>query len=205
MNLYDKYILPKVTHWACSAGPVMKQRQKIVPHARGRVLEIGIGSGRNLALYDQEKVIHLWGLDPAREMWDLAADEIEKSGVQVEFLQASAESIPLEANQVDSVVMTYTMCTIPDVSSALSEIKRVLKPSGQLYFCEHGLAPDLSVRKWQDRLNPIWKKLGGGCHLNRDIPSLLRSNGIHLLDLKSMYIPGWKIACFNYWGTAKAK
>ena len=202
MGFYDKYFLPKLVHMACGQNPTMRQRQKVVPLASGLVLEIGIGSGLNVPFYDAQNVTHLWGLDPSAEMWTIAQKNALEHHLDAEFIQSSAESIPLEDNSIDSVLMTYTLCTIPDVQAALHEIKRVLKPSGKLIFCEHGYAPDEKIQRWQNRINPIWKKLAGGCHLNRPIPGLLEQGGFNSTDLQTMYLPGWKPGTFNYWGTA---
>jgi ubiquinone/menaquinone biosynthesis C-methylase UbiE len=202
MGLYSKYILPKIVHLSCSAKPNMRQREKVVPRARGRVLEIGIGSGLNLPYYDAERVEKCWGLDPAPEMLRLAARAAASVPFDVEFLEAPADDIPLEDSSADTVILTYTLCTIPDPQTALEEMARVLEPDGQLLFCEHGAAPDASVRKWQDRLNPVWKRLGGGCNLNRLIPDLIQKGGFRIDRIETMYLPGWRPACFNYWGTA---
>ena len=123
--------------------------------------------------------------------------------LDAEYLQSEAESIPLDDDSADTVVMTYTLCTISSVKTALAEIRRVLKPGGRLIFCEHGRAPDRNVQRWQDRLNPVWGKLSGGCNLNRPIPGLLERAGFRSDDMQTMYLPGWKPACFNYWGTAR--
>jgi ubiquinone/menaquinone biosynthesis C-methylase UbiE len=203
MKLYDKYLLPKLVHLACGQKPSMRQREKVVPLADGRVLEIGIGSGLNIPFYDPDKVQHLWGLDPSAEMWSIAQKNARRFHIDAEFIQSGAESIPLDDNSADCVVMTYTMCTIPDVDMALNEIRRVLKPAGKLIFCEHGKAPDSNIERWQNRFNPVWKSLSGGCHLNRPIPRLLERSGFSSSDMKTMYLPGWKPANFNYWGTAK--
>lgn len=205
MGIYSKYILPRVVHYTCGQKPSMKQRQKIVPQAHGRVLEIGIGSGLNIPYYDPMKVSHLWGLDPSEEMWAIASRGAKEHHLDAEFLQASAETVPLEDDAADSVVMTYTLCTIPEATRALSEIRRVLKPGGALLFCEHGEAPDENIRTLQNLANPLWKRLGGGCQLNRPIPRLLQQSGFHSEDMQTMYIPGWKPACFNYWGSAKPR
>jgi ubiquinone/menaquinone biosynthesis C-methylase UbiE len=178
----------------------MKQRQKVVPQARGRVLEIGIGSGLNLPFYDPETVEHVWGLDPNREMWNRANWKALKFGV--EFLEAPAEKMPLDDGLVDTVVTTFALCTVPNIIEALREVRRVLKPGGKFLFCEHGAAPDQNVRKWQDRLNPIWRKMAGGCNLNRQIPALLKKQGFRIQELDTMYIHGMKLASFNYRGTA---
>ena len=203
MGFYDKYLLPRVVHFTCGLNPAMKQRQKIVPLAEGKVLEIGIGSGLNIPFYDAGRVQHLWGLDPSADMWAIAQKNAAEHHLDAEFIRSGAESIPLPAGSADTVVMTYTMCTLPEVGASLAEIRRVLKPGGRLLFCEHGRAPDANVRRWQDRLNPIWGVLGGGCNLNRPIKELLEQAGFHSTDLQTMYIPGWKPACFNYWGSAR--
>lgn len=203
MGFYDSNILPRLVHLACGLKPAMKQREKVVPLAEGRVLEIGIGSGLNLPFYDPERVEHLWGVDPSADMWAIAQKNARERHLDAEFIESGAESIPLDNNSADNVVMTYTMCTIPDVPAALEEIRRVLKPGGRLLFCEHGEAPDANVRKWQDRVNPLWRKLAGGCNLHRPIPRLLDQAGFRPDHIETMYIPGWKPACFNYWGVAR--
>ena len=205
MRFYDRFILPKLLHFACGLKPVRRQREKVVPHARGRVLEIGIGSGLNLPFYDSTKVTRLWGLEPSLEMRRVAERATHRVGFEVELIGLSAEEIPLEDDAVDTVLITYTLCTIVEYEPALREVSRVLKPGGELMFCEHGAAPDDGVRRWQDRLNPIWKRVGGGCNLNRPIPDLIERAGFEVTNLETMYIPGWRPASFNYWGTATPK
>ena len=202
MGLYSKRILPKLVHFTCSSKPNMRQREKVVPHARGRVLEVGIGSGLNLPFYDATKVTKVWGLDPSPEMTRMAERTARSLRFEVEFIGLPGDEIPLEDHSVDTVLVTYTLCTIPDTAPALHQMTRVLRPGGELVFCEHGAAPDASVRRWQDRLNPIWKRIGGGCHLNRPIPSLIEAGGFRIKTLETMYVPGWRPASFNYWGTA---
>lgn len=180
----------------------MRQREKVVPLATGRVLEVGFGSGLNLSYYDPAHVDHVWGVDPSIEMWELVKASTDDLSFGFEFVESSAEAIPLATHSADSALVTFSLCTIPDVEAALAEIRRVLRPSGRLIFCEHGLAPDETVRKWQNRINPYWKRLGGGCNLNRDIPRLICDFGFKLQDLKSAYIPGWKPASYQYWGSA---
>jgi len=203
MGIYDKYLLPKLVHFTCGQNPAMRQRKKIVPLAEGRVLEIGIGSGLNIPFYDPQKVEHLWGLDPSAEMWTIAQKNAAEHHLDAEFIQSGAETIPLDDHCADTVLMTYTMCTIPDIHAALIEVRRVLKPSGKLIFCEHGKAPDENIERWQKRMNPLWKKFSGGCNLNRPIPELLAQAGFISSDMQTMYLPGWKPATFNYWGTAR--
>jgi len=201
---YDRYILPYVIDLACGVKPVRRQREKVVPQASGRVLEIGIGTGRNLAHYDKSRISALVGVDPAQQMHRLARKRMERAGLSVELVGLSAEKLPLPDASFDTVVMTYTLCSIPDPVPAVREMRRVLKPGGKLLFCEHGVAPDESVRRWQRRLNPIWGRIGGGCHLDRDIPALLRAGGFTLPDVQTMYLPGPRFASYNYWGEGRA-
>lgn len=183
----------------------MYQRRKIIPKAFGDVLEIGIGSGLNLNFYDAEKVESLIGIDPSVEIWDLNKNEINKLNFDFSFVKAFAEELPFKNNEFDTIVITYSLCTIKDPQKALSEFKRVMKDAGNLLFCEHGIAPDDSVRYWQNTINPVWKRVGGGCNLNKDIPKMIRENGFRITQLDTMYIPGWKPASYNYWGIAQIK
>jgi len=205
MGLYSKYILPRVVHFTCGMKPNMHQRRKVVPLAQGLVLEIGIGSGLNLPYYDAKRVKKVIGLDPSPEITRMAEKAVAAAPFDVEMIELPGEEIPLDNDSVDTVLMTYTLCSIPDAHAALRQMVRVLRPDGKLIFCEHGAAPDPNVRRWQDRLNPIWSRLGGGCQLNRAIPSLIKDGGFRIVDLQAQYIPGWRPASFNYWGTASAK
>jgi len=204
MGLYDRYILPPLINLACSSKPNMKQREKLVPLAEGDVLEIGMGSGLNLPFYDTRKVQKLWGLEPSKGMRRLARKKLLGSELEVEMIDLPGEEIPLDANSVDTVVVTYTLCTIPEPQRALRGVRRVLRPGGKLLFCEHGVAPDEDVRRWQDRLNPIWRRFSGGCDINQNIPALLESSGFRIVVDERMYIPGVKIVSYNYWGSAVA-
>ena len=203
MSLYDKYVLPKFLNCACGSKPVEYQRKKVVPNAEGLVLEVGIGSGLNLPFYDNSKVTQIWGLDPSEELSSMAKETAKNLNLDVKFISSGAEEIPLPDNYFDTALVTYTMCTIPEVIRANIEIKRVLKDTGKLIFCEHGKAPDLNIAKWQSRIDPIWGKLAGGCHLNRDIPSILEDSGYKIIELDQMYLPSTpKVAGYNYWGFA---
>ena len=204
MGFYDKYILPKFLNCACGTKPINYQREKIVPLAKGIVLDIGIGSGLNIPFYNKSNIDHLYGLDPSEELLKIAKPLAKKNELEIEFLQCGAEAIPLPDQSIDTVLITYTMCTIPDIKLSNSEIMRVLKPEGQLLFCEHGLAPDKNIAKWQRRINPIWSKIAGGCNLNRDIPKLITSSGFKISNMEEMYLPSTpKFAGYNYWGVAK--
>ena len=204
MGFYDRHILPRLLNLSCGADTIRRQRRKVVPLAAGRVLEIGIGTGLNLPFYDPAKVDLVIGLDPAEQMLAFARRAAEKIPFTVEFLALEGERIPLEAMSVDTVVMTYTLCTIPDAATALDGMRRVLKPGGRLIFCEHGRAPDAAVRNWQHRLNPLWNRIAGGCNLDRDIPGLIETAGFRMDFSHSMYLPRIpRFAGFNYWGAAK--
>jgi len=202
---YERNVLPFLVDFACGVKPVRRQRAKVVPRARGRVLEVGIGSGLNVPYYDRARVSGVVGLDPSGAMRRRAERRIAEAGLKVEFIGLSAETIPQPEASFDSVLITYTLCSIPDPLAALAEMRRVLKPDGRLIFCEHGRAPDDSVRRWQDRLTPLWRRIGGGCHLNRDIPGLLADGGFDCADLETMYLPGLRPLTFNFWGEAIAR
>lgn len=205
MSFYDKYILPHFLNCACGTKPIQYQREKVVPLATGLVLEIGIGSGLNIPFYNTAKVTRVLGLDPSEELNRMARKVAEEKGLAVEFILGGAEAIALPDNHVDTVLVTYTMCTIPQVAEANKEINRVLKPKGKLIFCEHGLAPDANVSKWQNRIDPYWGKIAGGCHLNRNIPALISAAGFTIESMEQMYLPSTpKFAGYNYWGTAVA-
>jgi len=202
---YERNVLPFMIDLSCGVKPVRRQRAKVVPRARGRVLEVGIGSGLNAPYYDRARVSAIVGLDPSGAMRKRAEQRIREANLQVEFIGLSAEKIPQPDASFDSVLITYTLCSIPDPLAALAEMRRVLKPAGRLIFCEHGRAPDASVRRWQDRLTPLWRRIGGGCHLNRDIPGLLAAGGFDCADLETMYLPGLRPLTFNFWGEAIAR
>jgi ubiquinone/menaquinone biosynthesis C-methylase UbiE len=195
-NWYERHILPTAIDIAC--GMPMFGRMR----AQGRVLEVGIGTGLNMRYYDKARVTHVTGLDPAMQMYPLAQERIKGAGLQVDLIGLSAEQIPLPDASFDTVLITYTLCSIPDPHAALLEMRRVLAPTGRLLYCEHGRAPDASVRRWQERLQPLWGKVAGGCHLGRDVPALLQAAGFALPDLQTRYINGPWPFTFHYWGEA---
>ena len=203
MSFYEERILPHLINCACGSKPTRKQREKIVPRAYGDVLEIGFGGGLNLPHYDRDKVRRVFGLEPSAGMRRSAAPVIEASGIDVELIDLPGEEIPLDDNSVDSILVTFTLCTIPDAVEALRGMRRVLKPRGHLFFCEHGKAPDGSVHRWQNRLNGAWKRFAGGCNMNRDIPALLVEGGFTIEDDNRMYIPGMRMLSYNFWGAAR--
>lgn len=204
MGFYAKHILPRVLDAACGAKPFPRQREKVVPHAEGVVLEIGIGSGLNLPFYNPAKVTKIIGVDPDEHIWKRSADRRKACPIEIERIGLSGEDIPLGNNEVDSVVVTYSLCTIPDPVKALGEMTRILKPGGKIYFSEHGKAPDANVNRWQTRIDPIWGKIAGGCHTSRDIPDILKQADVKVNDMNEMYLPGPKLFSYHYWGVARA-
>ncbi|MGP9831337.1 class I SAM-dependent methyltransferase [Marinobacter sp. NSM] len=203
MSFYEDRVLPHIIDKACSMGQVMKLRSQIVPRARGKVLEVGMGSGINLEFYDQSQVEMVYGLEPSEGMRRKALPNLNRSHITVEWLDLPGEKIPLEDNSVDTVLLTFTLCTIPDWRAALLQMKRVLKPGGDLLFLEHGEAAHETIRKWQHRITPGWKMLAGGCHLNRQIADLIRQAGFEIQELENLYMPNApKIAGFIYKGRA---
>jgi ubiquinone/menaquinone biosynthesis C-methylase UbiE len=202
MSFYARWILPWLVDLGMRNKQARRYRERVIPQATGRVLEIGIGSGLNLPFYGAS-VDHLFALEPSPELRRMAGRRMKAARFAVEFLDRSAEEIPLEQASVDTVVTTWTLCTIPDAIRALEEMRRVLKPSGSLLFAEHGLAPDPGVRAWQHRLNPLWNRIGGGCNLNRKIDELILQSGFRLAELETEYAKGLKPLSFMYWGRGR--
>jgi ubiquinone/menaquinone biosynthesis C-methylase UbiE len=200
---YDRTLLPYLTDLTCMGKSIQKQRMKIIPKAEGRVLEVGIGTGLNMPFYDRTRVKSIVGVDPSLEMHRLALNRIQQAGIEVKLVGLSAEKIPVEDASFETVVCTYTLCSIQDPVAALREMRRALVPGGKLLFSEHGRAPDENVLKWQTRLQPYWSKIAGGCMLDRDISALIEQAGF-TPDVQSRYIPGPRILSFVYWGEAVA-
>ena len=203
MGFYSNRILPHCIDMGCAARPIGRQREKVVPQAEGRVLEVGMGSGLNIPFYAVDKVDLVWGLEPSAGMREKARARVEAAPFELRWIDCPGEEIPLDDNSADTVVLTYTLCTIPGWKAALEQMRRVLRPGGKLLFSEHGQAPDDDVRRWQDRIDPLWTRFAGGCHLNRDIPGLLAQGGFDIRRLETMYLPSTpRIAGFTYWGYA---
>jgi len=203
-GFYDKYIMPRMVNHFCGDKHITVQRQLVVPNAQGVVLELGVGSGLNLALYDKAKVKKLIGIDPHEQMCALARQRIEEAPVRPEMVIESAETMPFEDKMFDCVVITYTLCSIRDVAKALSEVRRVMKPAAQVLFCEHARAPDANIARWQDRFNGLWGKLAGGCNINRDMPKLFEEGGFKFDQLERYYLkPFPRVFGFHTRGVAK--
>jgi ubiquinone/menaquinone biosynthesis C-methylase UbiE len=203
MNMYDKWFLPRIIDVAMRQKHLARYRAEVVGQAQGRVLEIGVGSGLNLRYYG-EKAEQVIGLDPSPRLLELARQRAAKISLPVELVLGSATAIPLADASIDTVVMTWTLCSIPDADTALREMRRVLKADGRLLFVEHGLAPDPSVERWQHRLTPLWRRFSGGCHLDRKMDALMRSAGFDLTQLQTEYAPGPRPMSFMYHGCACA-
>lgn len=203
-SFYDKHVLPRLIGCACAAEPIRRQREKVVPFAGGRVLELGVGGGLNLAHYDPRKVEIVVGVDPSRELRDRAARAPRPDGLQVEIRDGAAESLPFEDGAFDTVVCTFTLCSVHSPAAALAEARRVLRPGGAFRFSEHGLAPDAPVQRWQRRLEPLWKHIAGGCHLTRPVSASIADAGFTLVEQASMYLPASPRA-FGWveWGLAR--
>ena len=203
-SFYERHLLPRLIGCACGARPIQRQRAKVVPDARGRVLELGIGSGLNLAFYDPAKVASVTGVDPSDALRARARAAPRPAGLEVEILGGQAESLPFEPASFDTVVCTFTLCSVGSPASALAEARRVLKPGGRFLFSEHGLAPDLAVQRWQRRLEPLWKRLAGGCHLTRPVAGTIEQAGFAIESVESMYLPGAPRAMgWSEWGCAR--
>jgi ubiquinone/menaquinone biosynthesis C-methylase UbiE len=201
MNLYERSILPPILDLIMRQKQLTKYRRTVVAAARGRVLEIGVGSGLNLPLYGKNVEL-VYGIDPSPRLLAIARRRALASPVPVELLLSSATAIPLADNSVDTVVMTWTLCSIPDPLAALREMRRVLKPNGNLCFVEHGLSPEPSIERWQHRITPTWRRIAGGCHLDRKIDELIRLAGFDLKSLQMEYAPGPRTMSYMYEGCA---
>ncbi len=201
MNIYERWVLPPLLDLAMRQRQIEKYRKNLIPAARGRMLEIGVGSGLNLPHYtaDVTKVV---GLDPSGRLLSTARRRADRAKAPVELMQGSATAIPLGDDSVDTLVMTWTLCSIPGPLAALSEMRRVLKPGGALLFVEHGLSPEPGVARWQHRLTPVWRHIAGGCHLNRKIDDLLREGGFEIAELKAGYADGPRPMTYMYEGRA---
>jgi ubiquinone/menaquinone biosynthesis C-methylase UbiE len=202
MSFYQRYIIPRLTHLAMRQKQLLPFRQRVIGAAEGRVLEIGIGSGLNFPLYGNP-VKSVIGLEPSSELLNMARPRADTAAAPITLLDAAAEAIPLDSGSIDTVITTWTLCTIGNATRALAEMRRVLRPSGALLFVEHGRAPEPGVARWQDRLDPLWSRLSGGCHLNRKIDDLIRGGGFWIEALETARIPGPRTHTYLYQGRAR--
>ena len=202
MGFYARHLGPRFVRCLCCREDIAAEREKIVPRARGTVLEIGFGPGHNLPHYDAGKVEHVIGVDPNDGFLDLAAEALAKTRIPVEIRKAPAEKLPLADGSVDTAVVTYTLCSVADAARALAELRRVLKPGGEVLFLEHGLSPEDRVARWQRRLNPVWRALAVGCNLNRPVQDLLAGAGFRLREIETFYLPGPRPLTYHCRGVA---
>jgi len=201
MNVYERWILPPVLDLAMRTDRLQKYRHEVVAAAQGRVLEVGVGSGLNFSYYG-EGVEIVYGIDPSPRLLAKARQRAAAAGVRAALLQASAAAIPLADQTVDTVVMTWTLCSIPDPLTALGEMRRVLEPEGKLLFVEHGLSHEPGVERWQRRLTPVWCHVAGGCHLDRKMDDLVRAAGFDVIELRTEYAGGPRPMTYMYVGSA---
>lgn len=202
MRLYERFVLPRLIDLAMRKPQATRPRKAMVPAARGRVLELGVGSGLNLPFYGAD-VTELVALDPSEQLLAMARGKRAAAGFPIEFLPNSAEAIPLDDRSIDTVVSTWTLCSIPDALRALGEARRVLKPGGTLIFVEHGWAPDPGVQRWQRRINPTWRRIAGGCNLDRRVDRLIREAGFDVVDLRRAYLKGPRPFTYTYSGPGR--
>ena len=202
MSMYSRYILPRLIDLGMRNAEVTAFRRQVVPGACGVVLEIGVGSGLNLSFYGS-KVERVLAIDPSAELLGMARKRSDGAATRTHLVEASAEALPLTTASIDTAVMTFTLCSIRNPARALAEIRRVLKPSGELHFAEHGLAPEPTVQAWQHRLNPVWRRLAGGCNLDREMEHLIRSSGFHIVELHAAYAKGPRPMTYVYSGRAR--
>ena len=200
--LWDGHVLPRLVERACKSHVILDERRRCVPRASGEVLEVGVGSGLNLGLYDSQRVTRVVGIDPSEPLLAKARQRAVAAAVHVQLLHAAAEQLPFDAARFDSAVVTYTLCSVANVARALAEVRRVLRPGGRLLFIEHGLAPDRGPRGWQRRITPLWKRVGGNCHLDRDVKRELESSGFAIEELRAAYAEGgprWLSFTYEGW------
>ncbi len=189
MGVYGEHVLPRIIDKVCGLKATDPLRERVCAGLRGQVLEIGFGSGLNVPFYPAA-VDGVTAIEPADVGWKLAAERLADSSVPVERAGLDGQSLPLDDDSCDTALTTWTLCTIPDASAALAEVRRVLRPGGTLHFVEHGLAPDEKVQRWQHRLEPLQKRLVGGCHLTRRIPEMITTAGFTIDEIDAFYEEG---------------
>ncbi|MEO1169583.1 MAG: class I SAM-dependent methyltransferase [Pseudomonadota bacterium] len=203
-GLWDRYVVPRLIGFCCTQPPIMKRRAQVVPRAHGRVLELGAGGGANFSFYDPARVDRVEGVDPSPGLLDRARDAAKVEGIDFDIKEGVAENLPFADGSFDTVLATFTLCSVQDQAQSLAEARRVLKPGGTMLFCEHGAAPDPKVAKWQRRIEPVWKRIAGGCHLTRPITSAVAQAGFSIVEQDQGYMeksPRW--AGWVEWGEAR--
>lgn len=203
MSLWSRHVVPFLVERACRSTTILAERRRWIPRARGRVLELGVGSGLNLAFYDAATVSNVTAIDPSPQLLARAAPRATAAPVPVELVETAAEQLPFDARSFDTVVVTYTLCSMGDPQAALREVRRVLRPDGDFIVVEHGLAPDASTQKWQHRITPVWRRLAGGCRLDRDVAALLRDASFEVGELEAAYSEGASWMSYTYQGVVR--
>jgi len=203
MSFWADRVLPRLVEKACRSPVILEERKRWVPRAHGEVLEVGVGSGLNLAFYDAARVGKVTGIDPSAPLLGRAAARASEAPVPVELIRGRAEALPFPDRAFDSAVVTYSLCSVDDPARALAEVRRVLRPGGELVFVEHGLARDAGTRRWQRWLTPIWRRVGGGCRLDRDMAAILRDAGYHAADLSADYTEGARWLSYTFQGVVR--
>ena len=202
-NWYEEHVVPRLIKCACSSPAIMHLREKVVPLASGAVFEIGCGGGINQQLYDTSRITSYAGLDPSTKGLEFARAEAAKRGWQADMRQGFGEDIPFASDSFDTVVCTFTLCSVESQAQTLRELRRILKPGGRLLYAEHGRAPDQNVRKWQGRIEPVWKRMAGGCHLTRPVTSAIAEGGFDTHEAGQRYAPKTpRWAGWMEWGEA---
>jgi len=200
---WDRHMVPRIIRTCCGAEAIMDLRAQVVPKAQGDVFEIGCGGGLNQRFYDMKAVSSFAGIDPSDKLLDFTRAEAAKKGWTTDIRAGVGEAIPFASESFDTVVCTYTLCSVADPQRVLSELRRLLRPGGRLLFLEHGRAPDAQVQRWQDRIEPIWKPIAGGCHLTRPVTAAVRHGGFAVEPIGQGYLPNnprW--AAWMEWGVA---
>ena len=203
-NWWDRHIMPRLIGCACAQPQIMKARSRIVPQAHGDVLELGCGGGINMEFYKPERIKSFAGLDPSPRLLDASRAAAQAKGMTADIRPGMGEAMPYADAQFDTVVVTFTLCSVQDQMQTLAEMRRVLRPGGNALFLEHGGAPDASIQKWQRRIEPIWKRIGGGCHLTRPVTGAYEAAGFRIASGERDYMPktpkpfGWV-----EWGEAR--
>ncbi len=203
-NLWDRYVVPKLIGFCCAQPQIMKARSRIVPQASGDVLELGCGGGINMEFYDPARITSFAGLDPSPGLLEASHAAAKAKGMKADIRSGVGEAMPYADASFDTVLVTFTLCSVTNQAQTLSEMRRVLRPGGKALFLEHGGAPDASVQVWQRRIEPVWKRIGGGCHLTRPITSAYEAAGFKVASVEKSYMPktprpfGW-----IEWGEAR--
>jgi ubiquinone/menaquinone biosynthesis C-methylase UbiE len=203
---WDRHIVPRLIRCACSQGQIMKVRSKVVPLARGDVLELGCGGGINMPFYNPAQITRLAGIDPSPKLLDMTRAAAAAHGITAEISGGIGEAMPFADASFDTVVTTFTLCSVQEQAAVLAEIRRVLRPGGTALFLEHGAAPDADVAKWQRRIEPVWKRIGGNCHLTRPITYAYSSAGFAVEKLGEGFMPkSPRPMAWVEYGTARVK